>query len=136
MSMERDARIYIAGQQTLIGAALVRTLAREGFTSIILEEPDQPDLTRAEATEAWLTRTAPEYLVVAGGRSGGILANVRYPATLMRENLLVASHLIEGAFRHGVKKLLYLGSSCVYPRVSPQPIPVEALLTGPVVGGG
>ena len=93
---------------------------------------DEPDPTDASEVEAFFSRAAPEFVFLAGGKSGGISANQRYPATLMRDNLLTATHMIHCAYRYGVKKLLYLASSCCYPRLCPQPMRVESLLTGPV----
>jgi GDP-L-fucose synthase len=128
--LEKDARIYVAGRRTLIGAALVRELERQGYSRLVGVAEGEPELTAATAVDAFFARTRPEYVFVAAGRSGGIAANQRYPADLMRENLLVGCHVIDGAYRYGVTKLLYLGSSCSYPKHCGQPMPVEALLTG------
>lgn len=130
--MERTARIAVAGRQTIIGAAVLRALAREGYTQLLGADRDEPDFTIAAEVEAWFVRTAPEYLFVAAGKSGGIEMNRAQPATLLRDNLLTAAHLIEGAHRHRVRKLLYLGSSCSYPKQCAQPMRVESLLTGPL----
>ena len=129
--MDHAARIYVAGQQGLVGAALVRELLQQGYANLIGRD-GEPDLTDARAVEAFFDWAKPEYVVVAAGKSGGIEANRRYPAEFMRSNLLVACHLIESAHRHRVTKLLYLGSSCSYPKLCPQPMRVESLQTGPM----
>lgn len=130
--MEQRARIYVAGQDTLIGSALIRELKRQGFVSLLGEPGEEPELTDAAAVDAWFDRVLPEYVFVAAGKSGGIHLNMREPAELMRNNVLVSCHVLESAYRHGVKKLLYLGSSCSYPQRCPQPMKIESLLTGPL----
>lgn len=130
--MERNARILVAGGGTPIGTALCRALRRQGYAGLIGGPEAAADLTEAAEVEALFNRTAPEYVFVTAVRSGGIRANQKYPAMLMRDNLLAASHVIDGARRHGVKKLLYLASSCVYPRHAPQPMHEGLLLTGPL----
>jgi len=129
--MDKAARIYIAGAHTLVGRALHRRLARQGYAAVIHGD-DEGALTDAAAVDAFFARTAPSHVFVVGGRSGGIRANQKYPADLMLNNLLMACHVLHGAYRHGVTKLLYLASSCVYPKHSPQPMRVDALLTGPL----
>lgn len=129
--MERQARIYVAGGRTLIGSALLRQLRQQGYMGLI-GGADEPALTDADQVETFFTETRPEYVFFAGARSGGIAANQRYPAELMLENLLAACHVISSAYRQRVKKLLYLASSCCYPRECPQPMRVESLLTGPL----
>ena len=111
--MNPQARIFVAGEQTMIGSAIVRALRRAGFESLV------PDLA-----------AEPEYVFVAAGASGGILANQKYPADLCLSNLQVATEILPEAFRRGVKKLLYLGSSCIYPKSCPQPMTVDALMSG------
>lgn len=130
--MEITSRIYVAGGQTLIGAAILRQLERQGYTNIVGKPGEEPDLTDAGAVDDFFSRRSPEYVFVAAGKSGGIEANRKYPAELMLDNLLVECHIINNAYRHGVKKLLYLASSCCYPRHCPQPMRVESLLTGPL----
>ena len=129
--MDRDARVWIAGPDTLVGAALRRVLARQGFVHVGGAAPEPP-LTDAAAVDAFVRRERPAYVFVAGGKSGGIRANQEAPAELMLDNLLVAAHVMASAHRHGVRKLLYLASSCSYPKASPQPMPVESLMTGPL----
>jgi GDP-L-fucose synthase len=129
--VEKDARIYVAGSATPVGHALVRALERHGYEGLV-RVGDDPDFTDAGAVEEAFAALAPDYVFVAAGRSGGIGLNRREPAGLMRDNLLVASHVLESARRHRVRKLLYLASSCAYPRACPQPMREDALLTGPL----
>ena len=129
--MEKDARIHVAGAETPVGAALVRALARRGYGAVV-GAANGVDLTDAGAVDRALAALAPEYVFVTGGRSGGIGLNQREPASLMRDNLLVAAHVLDAAWRHGVRKLLYLASSCAYPWACPQPLREEALMTGPL----
>ena len=127
--MEKDARIYVAGGQTLVGSALRLELRMRGYSPISAPEPD---LTRADAVDDFFDHHRPQYVFVAAGKSGGIAANQRYPADLIRDNLLVATSVIDAAYRHGAPKLLYLASSCSYPKHCPQPMRVEHLMTGPL----
>jgi GDP-L-fucose synthase len=129
--VEKDARIYVAGSLTPVGRAVVRALARHGYERLVGVGED-PDFTDAAEVADAFAALAPDYVFVTAGRSGGIGLNRREPAGLMRDNLLVASHVLEGAHRHHVRKLLYLASSCTYPRACPQPMREEALLTGPL----
>jgi GDP-L-fucose synthase len=126
----KDASIYVAGGRTLIGAAILKELENRGHRNVFGGAGEEPDLTDALEVEKFFTWTSPEYVFVAAGSSGGIRANQKYPADLMLDNLLVECHVIREAFRQGVVKLLYLGSSCCYPRSCPQPIREEYLLTG------
>lgn len=128
--MEKSSRIYVAGGDTLIGAALRERLRADGFTHLVGEPPCEPDLTCAQQVEDFFAAERPEYVFLVAGPSGGIRANLAYPARLMRDNLLAATHVLHAAYQHGVAKLLYLASSCSYPRLAPQPMPVEALMTG------
>ena len=129
--MDKHEIIYVAGGNTLIGAALVRLLKQQGYNNLVGMK-EEPDLTNPDEVEAFFSRTTPGYVFLAAGKSGGIGANQRFPADLMRDNLLVASHVLHGAYRHGVKKLLYLASSCTYPKHCPQPMRVESLMSGPL----
>lgn len=115
-----------------MGRALLRALPRAGYRRIVGAPPREPDLTDARAVDAFFAGERPDYVFLVAGKSGGILANRRIPADLMLDNLLVASHAIPAASRYGVKKLLYVASSCSYPRLAPQPLRVESLLTGPL----
>lgn len=128
--MEKQAKIYVAGSQTLIGSALVRQLKQQGYTNLLKSQ--EPDLTDAAQVDDFFTQTNPDYVFLAAGKSGGIGANQKYPAQLMLDNLLIEAHVIPIAYRHGVKKLLYLASSCSYPKLCPQPMRVESLMTGPL----
>jgi GDP-L-fucose synthase len=126
----RDARVYVTGQDTLLG----RSLLKASRPSLGAEPvwPTPPNLRDAAEVEAYFAREKPIEVIVTDGRSGGIAANQRYPADLMLDNLLVASHVLPAAHRHNVPKLLYVGSSCSYPRDAAQPVRPEALMTGPV----
>ncbi len=130
--MNIQDRIFVAGADTLIGTALVRELSRQGYNRLVGHQADAPDLTNAAAVDAFFAQTRPDYVFLSAGKSGGIGANQNYPAELMLNNLLVASHIIPSAHRHGVRKLLYLASSCIYPRHCPQPMSVASLMTGPM----
>jgi GDP-L-fucose synthase len=124
--------IFVAGADTLIGGAIVRQLRRKGCAQIVGDGAVAPDLTDAAAVEAFFAQTKPAQVFVAAGRSGGISANQKYPADLMLNNLQVITHVIAAAHRHGAAKLLYLASSCIYPRQCPQPMSVPALMAGPM----
>ena len=128
--MDKQAKIYVAGGQTLVGEAILRQLASQGYEQIVGLPGQEPDLTHAESVHEFFAQHRPDYVFLAAGKSGGIQANQTYPATLMLDNLLVACHVIRAAHAYQTRKLLYLASSCSYPRHSPQPMPVEALLTG------
>ncbi len=128
--MELDARIYVAGMNTLLGSALLRVLRRHGYANLLAATEREPDLTDGAAVDQFFARTRPEYVFMTGGPSGGIEANLRYPATLIRDNLLAETHVIRSAHRFSTTKLLYLASSCCYPRDCPQPMRVESLMTG------
>ena len=128
--MQNHSIIYVAGGQTLIGAAIVRQLERRGYMNIIGRAGEGPDLTDGKAVTDFFARRTPEYVFMAAGKSGGILANQKCPADLMLDNLLIGCNVIYAAYQHQVKKLLYLASSCSYPRHCPQPMRIESLLTG------
>jgi GDP-L-fucose synthase len=130
--VERSACIYVAGGDTLLGAALREKLREKGYTHLVGEPPQEPDLTCPRQVDDFFAAARPEYVFLTAGASGGIRANQAYPADLMRDNLLVATHVLHAAHRQGVARLLYLASSCTYPRLAPQPMRVEALLTGPL----
>ncbi len=129
--MNRTSRIYVAGGNTLIGAALTERLRAAGYCNLVGTPPDEPDLTVAAQVEDFFGEARPEYVFLAAGRSGGIRLNQTSPADLMLHNLLVTAHVIDCAHRHGVEKLLYLASSCSYPKHAPQPLAVKSLLSGP-----
>jgi GDP-L-fucose synthase len=129
--MKKDARIFVAGHTGLVGSALMRRLSADGHGSILVRTRAELDLSRQDAVEQFFERERPEYVFLAAAKVGGILANSTYPADFIRENLLIEAHVIDAARRYGVKKLLFFGSSCVYPKLAPQPIREDYLLTGP-----
>ncbi|MBI1873291.1 MAG: GDP-L-fucose synthase [Acidobacteria bacterium] len=129
--MNADARIYVAGGNTPIGAALHRRLGELEYRRVVSVD-DEPDFHNRDAVARLFDRTRPAYVFVAGGRTAGIGGNQRFPADLMLDNLLVATSVIPAAWHSGVTKLLYLASSCVYPKQAPQPFRTESLWTGPV----
>jgi GDP-L-fucose synthase len=128
--MHADARIYVAGGDTLLGRALVDHLARHGFANLVGVPPHEPDLARADHVDDFFRNVRPEYVFVTAGRTGGIEDNRLHPADLMLDNLLVAAHVIPAAARHGARKLVYLASSCCYPRRASQPLRALSLMTG------
>ncbi|MBI4243253.1 MAG: GDP-L-fucose synthase [Planctomycetes bacterium] len=130
--MDKDARIYVADGNTLIGSAILRELGRQGYTKIIDSEGEGPELTDAAQVDKFFGRFNPDYVFLAAGKSGGIMANQKYPAELMIDNLLVECSIIHNAWRHRVKRLLYLASSCSYPKCCPQPMRTESLFSGPL----
>jgi GDP-L-fucose synthase len=130
--MDKKARIFVAGHRGLVGSALVRNLEAQGFTNLITRPSNQTDLRDCAAVERFFVSAKPEYVFLAAAKVGGILANQSYPADFIRDNLQIQTNVIDGAWRHGVKKVLFLGSSCIYPRDCPQPIREEYLLTGPL----
>jgi len=128
--MQHSARIHVAGHRGLVGAALVRHLKDEGFDNLLLRTSSELDLCNQQAVEHFYAEERPEYVILAAAKVGGIHANSSYPADFIRENLQIAVNVIDAAHHHGVKKLLFLGSSCIYPRLAPQPIREEYLLDG------
>ena len=130
--MDKNAKIYIAGHRGLVGSALVRNLQAKGYSNLLLRTHAELDLTDAEATGAFLRSEKPDYVFLAAAKVGGILANNNYPADFIRDNLAIQNNVIEQSYAAGVKRLLFLGSSCIYPRDCPQPIKEEYLLTGPL----
>jgi len=125
-----DSTIYVAGHTGLVGTALVRRLAAAGARQLLLRSRAQLDLCRQEQVERFFEAHRPQYVFLAAARVGGIEANRSQPAQFMRDNLLIQTNVIDAAQRHGVRKLLFLGSSCIYPRDAPQPMAEECLLTG------
>jgi GDP-L-fucose synthase len=130
--VDQRSRIYVAGMSTVIGAALVRVLRRQGYVNLLAVDGNEPDFTEAGAVDAFFARFTPDVVFLTGGRTAGIRGNQLLPADLMLNNLLVECHVVDRAFRHGVRELLYLASSCCYPRACPQPMRVESLFTGPL----
>ncbi len=130
--MKKDARIYVAGHRGLVGSALVRRLTAAGYTRLITRTHAELDLTDQGAVQALFDRERPEYVFLAAAKVGGIHANATYPAEFIHQNLAIQTNVIHESWRTGVERLLFLGSSCIYPRDCPQPITEEYLLTGPL----
>ena len=128
--MKINSRIYVAGHRGLVGSAIIRTLEQKGFENLITRTHAELELLDAVAVQKFFAETKPEYVFLAAAKVGGIHANSTYPADFMRENLLVQTNVIHEAWSHGVEKLMFLGSSCIYPKLCPQPIKEEYLLTG------
>jgi GDP-L-fucose synthase len=132
MDIARDARIYVAGHRGLVGSAIWRELQRRGFTRLIGRTHAELDLLDGAAVRKFYAQEKPEYVVDAAAKVGGILANDRHPAEFLFQNLQIQNNLIHGAYEAKARKLLFLGSSCIYPRLAPQPMKEEFLLTGPL----
>ncbi len=130
--MDKHARIYVAGHRGLVGSALLRNLQAMGYANLLTRTHAELDLTDQAVVEAFFQREKPEYVLLAAARVGGILANNTYPADFIRDNLAIQTHVIHAAWQHGVQRLLFLGSSCIYPKHAPQPLREEHLLTGPL----
>jgi GDP-L-fucose synthase len=130
--MNKDSRIYVAGHRGLVGSAITRAIRTRGHRNLLTLTRDELDLTDQAAVEAFFSSERPEYVFLAAAKVGGILANHTFPADFIRDNLLIQTHVIDAAWRHGVRKLLFLGSSCVYPKHAPQPMPEDCLLTSPL----
>ena len=130
--MNQNSRIFVAGHRGLVGSAIVRNLRTQGFNHLVLHTRAETDLTSRQAVDRLFERGQPEYVFLGAAKVGGILANSTYPADFIRENLAVELNVIDSAWQHGVKKLEFLGSSCIYPKFAPQPMKEEYLLTGPL----
>jgi GDP-L-fucose synthase len=130
--MEQHAKIYIAGHRGLVGSALVRNLQDKGHTHFLTRTHAELDLTDQAAVEAFFAQEKPDYVFLAAAKVGGILANNEYPAEFIRDNLAIQTNIIHAAYKNSVKRLLFLGSSCIYPKLCPQPMKEEYLLTGPL----
>lgn len=130
--MEKDARIYVAGHRGMVGSAIVRALIQSGFRNLIVRTSHELDLRNSETVAAFFAEATPEYVFLAAAKVGGILSNSSFPADFIYDNLAIQTNVIHQAYVRGVKKLLLLGSSCIYPRECPQPIREEYLLTGPL----
>ena len=130
--METTARIFVAGHRGMVGSAIVRNLEAKGYTNILKRTRAELDLRDQAAVNAFFANEKPEYVVIAAAKVGGIHANNTYPAQFIHENLAIQTNVIHAAYTHGVKRLLFLGSSCIYPKDAPQPIKEEYLLTGPL----
>jgi GDP-L-fucose synthase len=130
--MDRNATIYVAGHRGLVGSAIMRKLESEGYGNLIFRRSDELDLRDQKATAAFFSAERPDYVFLAAAKVGGIVANDSYPAEFIYDNLMIQNNVIHSAYVCQVKKLLLLGSSCIYPRMAPQPIREESLLTGPL----
>lgn len=130
--MNRRSRVFVAGGDTLLGAALLELLPEQGYEALVGVGSDEPDLTDAAEVEAFFAAKQPEYVFLVAGRSGGIGLNRARPADLMLDNLRVVTNVLDAAHRHGVTKLLYTASSCAYPKAAPQPLRAESFGTGPL----
>ena len=132
MALNKSSLIYVAGHRGLVGSALVRALHRDGFDNLVLRTRGELDLTNSSDVREFFEREKPEYVLLAAAKVGGILANETYPADFLRENIEIQTNIIDASYRTGVRRLLFLGSSCIYPKFAPQPIKEEYLLTGPL----
>ncbi len=130
--MSPDTRIYVAGHRGLVGSALVRALLDRGFSNLVVRTRDELDLMNQRAVEAFFADARPQVVVMAAAKVGGILANQTYPAEFIYENLAIQNNVLHESWRAGVQRLLFLGSSCIYPRDCPQPIREEYVMTGPL----
>jgi GDP-L-fucose synthase len=134
LNLNKNARIYIAGHTGLVGSAICRKLRKEGYSNLLVKTHNELDLCRQEAVESFFDQERPDYVFLAAAKVGGILANKTYPADFIYSNIVIQTHVIEAAFKTGVLRLLFLGSSCIYPRDCPQPMKERYLLSGPLEG--
>lgn len=130
--MNVDSKIYVAGHRGLVGSALLRMLKRKGFANLVTRTSAELDLRDREAVELFFASEDIDYVFLAAAKVGGIVANNAYPASFIHDNLLIQNHVIDASYRYGIKKLLFLGSTCIYPKLAPQPLKEEYLLTGPL----
>jgi len=130
--MDSDATIFVAGHRGLVGSAIVRALQRDGFENLLTVGSAELDLRRQAAVEAWFAAERPRFVFLAAAKVGGIVANAQSPADFIRDNLLIQVNVLDAAYRNGCEKLVFLGSSCIYPKRAPQPMAEGALLTGPL----
>lgn len=128
--MEKDAKIYIAGHKGMVGSAMHRKLVKEGFTNIVVRTSKELDLTNQQAVADFFAKEKPAYVFLAAAKVGGIVANNTYRADFIYQNLMMESNIIHQAYEHKVKKLMFFGSSCIYPKMAPQPLKEDYLLTG------
>ena len=128
--MEKNARIYVAGHRGMVGSAIIRKLEHEGHTNLLLKTSAELDLRNQQAVDTFFENNRPEYVFLAAAKVGGIHANNVYRAEFLYDNLMIEANIIHAAYKHGVKKLLFLGSSCIYPKLAPQPLQEDSLLTG------
>lgn len=130
--MMKDSKIYVAGHRGLVGSAIVRGLKDSGYSNLIFKSKSEVDLTRQNQVETFFREEKPEYVFLAAAKVGGIHANNTYPADFIYQNLMVQNNVIQSAYSNNVTKLLFLGSSCIYPKLAPQPMKEEHLLTSPL----
>ncbi|MBN9617388.1 MAG: GDP-fucose synthetase [Acidobacteriales bacterium 59-55] len=130
--MNKDSRIYIAGHRGLVGSAIHRALTERGYTNLLLRTRTELDLTDTKAVNEFFAKQKPEYVFLAAAKVGGIMANNTYPADFIRDNLIIQTNVIEASRINDIDRLLFLGSSCIYPKLAPQPMPESCLLTGPL----
>lgn len=130
--MKKDSKVYVAGHRGLAGGAIVRALQLKGYSNLLTRTHAELDLTDQQAVDAFFAAEKPAYVFLAAAKVGGILANDTYPADFIRDNLAIQTNVIHSAWKHGVRKLAFLGSSCIYPKLAPQPMPESCLLTGPL----
>ena len=130
--MNKDSRIYVAGHRGLVGSAIIRLMKKEGYSNLITRTHKKLDLTDQRRVQSFFSKEKPEYVFLAAAKVGGIHANDKYRGQFIYENLQIQNNLIHQSYIHGVKKLLFLGSSCIYPKLCPQPMKEEHLLTGPL----
>lgn len=128
--MEKNAKIYVAGHKGMVGSAIVRELKKQGYDNVITRSHKELDLTRQDQVEAFFEMEKPDYVFLAAAKVGGIVANNEAPADFMYDNMILEMNVIHSSFKNNVKKLMFLGSSCIYPRLAPQPIKEEYLLSG------
>jgi GDP-L-fucose synthase len=130
--MDKNSPVYVAGHRGMVGSAIVRKLEKEGFSNILTLSSAQLDLRRQTEVDAFFQANKPAYVFLAAAKVGGILANNTYRADFLYDNLMIQNNIIHAAWQHGVEKLLFLGSSCIYPKLAPQPLREDYLLTGPL----
>ena len=128
--MEKSSKIYIAGHRGLVGSAILKKLKEEGYTNLVYQTSKELDLRNKEAVDQFFLNEKPQYVFLAAAKVGGIVANNEYPADFIRDNLLIQTNIIDASYNNNVDKLLFLGSTCIYPKLAPQPLKEEYLLTG------
>lgn len=128
--MNTSSKIYVAGHRGLVGSAIVRNLKEKGYTNLVYRTSKELDLTNRKQVDEFFVQEKPEYVFLAAAKVGGIVANNDYPADFIRDNLMIQTNVIDASYQNGVKKLLFLGSTCIYPKMAPQPMNEDSLLTG------
>lgn len=128
--MNKESKIYVAGHRGLVGSAIVRDLERKGYNNLVYRTSKELDLTNRNQVDEFFEQETPEYVFLAAAKVGGIVANNDYPADFIRDNLMIQTNVIDSSYQNGVKKLLFLGSTCIYPKMAPQPMNEDSLLTG------